>query len=72
MVKEAALMYPANRSIGWDIVVTEDGPGFIEGNHDRYTGISTIKQYLKEINVHVLENEMTTWNDLQIICTNMR
>jgi len=34
MVKEAALMYPANRSIGWDIVVTEDGPGFIEGNHD--------------------------------------
>lgn len=34
MVKDAALMYPENRSIGWDIVVTEHGPGFIEGNHD--------------------------------------
>ena len=34
IVKEAALLYPANRSIGWDIVVTKDGPGFIEGNHD--------------------------------------
>lgn len=34
MVNDAALMYPENRSIGWDIVVTEDGPGFIEGNHD--------------------------------------
>ena len=22
------------RSIGWDIVITENGPGFIEGNHD--------------------------------------
>lgn len=34
MVKEAALLHPQNRSIGWDIVVTEKGPGFIEGNHD--------------------------------------
>ena len=34
MVKEAALAHPQNRSIGWDIVVTENGPGFIEGNHD--------------------------------------
>ncbi|MDB4735900.1 hypothetical protein OAF39_02700 [Akkermansiaceae bacterium] len=34
MVKDAALMHPENRSIGWDIVVTSDGPGFIEGNHD--------------------------------------
>lgn len=34
MVKEAALAHPQNRSIGWDIVVTEKGPGFIEGNHD--------------------------------------
>ena len=34
MVKEAALLYPQNRSIGWDIVITEKGPGFIEGNHD--------------------------------------
>jgi hypothetical protein len=30
----AALEHPENRSIGWDIVVTENGPGLIEGNHD--------------------------------------
>jgi hypothetical protein len=34
MVKEAAKLHPQNRSIGWDIVITEKGPGFIEGNHD--------------------------------------
>jgi hypothetical protein len=34
MVKEAAKAYPQNRSIGWDIVITDNGPGFIEGNHD--------------------------------------
>ena len=34
MVKKAALEHPQNRSIGWDIVITENGPGFIEGNHD--------------------------------------
>ena len=34
IVKEAAKLYPQNRSIGWDIVITEKGPGFIEGNHD--------------------------------------
>lgn len=34
MTEKASLKHPQNRSIGWDIVVTEDGPGFIEGNHD--------------------------------------
>lgn len=34
MVKQAALVHPENRSIGWDVVVTEKGPGLIEGNHD--------------------------------------
>jgi hypothetical protein len=34
MTKKASLKHPQNKSIGWDIVVTEDGPGFIEGNHD--------------------------------------
>ncbi|PZO27620.1 MAG: hexapeptide transferase [Flavobacteriaceae bacterium] len=34
MVNEAHLSHPQNRSIGWDIVITENGPGFIEGNHD--------------------------------------
>ena len=31
---EAAKLHPQNRSIGWDIVMTEKGPGLIEGNHD--------------------------------------
>ncbi len=34
MVTKAALKHPQNRSIGWDIVITEKGPGLIEGNHD--------------------------------------
>lgn len=34
LAKEAALFDKTNRSIGWDIVVTETGPGLIEGNHD--------------------------------------
>ena len=34
MVKRAAQLHPQNRSIGWDVVVTERGPGLIEGNHD--------------------------------------
>lgn len=34
MVKKAALKHPQNRSIGWDVVITEVGPGLIEGNHD--------------------------------------
>jgi len=34
MVKSAALRHPQNKSIGWDVVITEKGPGLIEGNHD--------------------------------------
>ena len=34
MTKAASLKHPQNRSIGWDIVITDEGPGFIEGNHD--------------------------------------
>jgi hypothetical protein len=34
MVREASLLHPENRSVGWDVVITEDGPGLIEGNHD--------------------------------------
>lgn len=34
MVKKAAKKHPQNRSIGWDVVLTEKGPGLIEGNHD--------------------------------------
>ncbi len=34
LVKKAAIDGSENRSIGWDIVITEKGPGLIEGNHD--------------------------------------
>jgi hypothetical protein len=34
LAKSAALVHPENRSIGWDIAVTEKGPALIEGNHD--------------------------------------
>ena len=34
MVKEASHLHPENRSVGWDVVITDDGPGLIEGNHD--------------------------------------
>jgi hypothetical protein len=34
LVKNAAILHPENKSIGWDIVITENGPGILEGNHD--------------------------------------
>ena len=34
MVKKAALHKPENRSIGWDVVLTEKGPELLEGNHN--------------------------------------
>jgi hypothetical protein len=34
MIKSAAVLHPQNKSIGWDIVITDKGPGLIEGNHD--------------------------------------
>lgn len=43
---------------------------FIEGNHDQYTGVDAIKDYLKSIGVNVLSNEITQWNELQIIGLN--
>lgn len=34
MAKQAALSCPENRSVGWDIAITVNGPELIEGNHN--------------------------------------
>lgn len=34
LCSRAALLYPQNRGIGWDVALTLDGPEFIEGNHN--------------------------------------
>jgi len=34
MVKDAALLHPQNRSIGWDVAITNQGPELLEGNHN--------------------------------------
>jgi predicted MPP superfamily phosphohydrolase len=43
---------------------------FVEGNHDKYTGVKTIKSYLRNIGVNVLENEIVQFENLQIIGLN--
>ena len=43
---------------------------FVEGNHDLYTGVKAIKNYLSSIGVNVLTNEVTEWNGIQIIGLN--
>ena len=43
---------------------------FIEGNHDRYTGVEIIKDYLRKLNVTGLENEIANWGELQIMGLN--
>jgi hypothetical protein len=34
MAKNAALQTPENKSVGWDIAITDEGPELIEGNHN--------------------------------------
>jgi len=40
---------------------------FVEGNHDKYVGAEEVKRLLKNINVNVLENEIATFEELQIV-----
>ena len=40
---------------------------FVEGNHDEYTGVDAIKDYLRSMNVKVMDNEIAEWGELQII-----
>lgn len=39
MIEAAAVKYPYNRTVGWDIAVRENGPILIEGNHNWWAGI---------------------------------
>jgi len=34
LAEKAALLTPENKSVGWDIAVTSNGPELIEGNHN--------------------------------------
>ncbi|MBN2730255.1 MAG: metallophosphoesterase [Bacteroidales bacterium] len=43
---------------------------FVEGNHDGYTGAEIIKQKLRNNGVHVLENEIVDFGEIQIIGLN--
>ncbi len=43
---------------------------FVEGNHDGYSGTKEIKQKLRETGVTVLENEVSHFNELQLIGLN--
>lgn len=49
MIRKASLLHPENKSIGWDIAVTEKGPELIEGNHNwcRLLWQLPVKQGLK-------------------------
>jgi hypothetical protein len=51
MVKRAALHKPENRSIGWDVVLTEKGPELLEGNHNwcKILWQLPVKQGLKSV-----------------------
>lgn len=40
---------------------------FIEGNHDNYAEIESVKKLLLKNNIKVLENELTEYKDIQII-----
>lgn len=56
MAKDAAVYNRKNRSIGWDIAVTDNGPDLIEGNHnwDKVMWQRSAKRGLKPLIEHYL------------------
>lgn len=58
MIKQAALLHPENKSIGWDVAVTDRGPELIEGNHNwcRLLWQLPVKQGLKPMLAAYLKN----------------
>ena len=65
LVKAAASIHPQNRSIGWDIAMTENGPDLIEGNHDwcKLVWQMPVKQGLKPI----LERHLAEYKQLKSV-----
>lgn len=43
---------------------------FVEGNHDNYANINILKQFLRQNNVSVLENEIRNYKNIQIVGLN--
>lgn len=43
---------------------------YVEGNHDKYAGINTVKQYLRNLKINVIENQVVNFGELQIVGLN--
>jgi len=52
MIKQAALVVPEVRTVGWDVVITERGPSLLEGN-DNWD-----KTHYEKIKGHGLKNQV--------------
>ena len=52
LANKAAMLSPENRSVGWDIAITANGPELIEGNHNwcKLLWQLPVKQGLKKVN----------------------
>ncbi len=43
---------------------------FVAGNHDGYAGVKTVKQFLRNLDINILENQVINFGELQIIGLN--
>ncbi len=64
-------LFDARSRLGEDVLVPfkdiQVPHYFVEGNHDKYVGVDEITALLKNIGVQVLENEISNFNELQIV-----